>query len=81
MNKAMITMESAYLSSNRPKYVSFKVDQGAPLHVLRSIITGRDRIGTNDSIVFKILNQSEDVTSKDELLLTMTQNCSVIKKK
>ena len=48
---------------------------------INSVITGRDRIGTNDSIVFKILNQSEDVTSKDELLLTMTQNCSVIKKK
>ena len=79
MNTAMISMESAYLSSEQPKNVTFKVEPGAPGYILYSIITGRNRIGKTSSLEFRVLDWNQDYNKKD-LLLIMNKNCIVYKK-
>lgn len=77
MNKIILSMESAYLSSSKPTEVLFKVEPSSGLlYVLNSTISGRSRIGNTGSLKLKVLQWNEKVES-NKLLLIMTPECIV----
>lgn len=55
MNRAMNSLESAYLASGGPSEMAVLVRPGAPGHVLHRFMTGRAHIGAHFPVRFQIL--------------------------
>jgi hypothetical protein len=76
MNVAMISTESAYVSSNKPKKVSFQAEPGATEHVLHRLYTGRNRIADSYPLELSVSKFGE-VLPGDVLVLKMNSSCIV----
>lgn len=76
MNVAMISTESAYASSNKPKKVSFQAEPDATEHVLYRLYTGRNRIADSYPLELSVSKFGE-VLPGDVLVLKMNSSCIV----
>lgn len=76
MNVALISTESAYASSNKPKKVNFQAEPGATEHVLHRLYTGRNRIANSYPLELSVSKFGE-VLPDDVLVLKMNSSCIV----
>lgn len=56
MNRALDTMEAAYLGSGKPEKMAILVEPNAPGHVLYRITTGRDQIRSYYPVTFHVVD-------------------------
>jgi hypothetical protein len=76
MNRAMTSTEALYLSRDYPKVIDFQVEPGAPEHVLRRMITGREQVGKWYPVKLKVSKWGEK-RIESSLNLTMGTKCIV----
>ena len=79
MNTAMVSTESAYLSSGKPLSVNFQAEPGAAEHVLHRMVTGRNRIGSSYPLELSVSKWGE-TPPENTLPLRMNANCVVYSK-
>jgi Dolichyl-phosphate-mannose-protein mannosyltransferase len=76
MNRAMTSLEARYISSGKPARVQFRMDPGAPAHIVSRFITGREQIGSDAPVKMEILGENEAARG-DALEVRFSQSCLV----
>lgn len=76
-NRILISTESLYLSSGKPKIINFKAESDAVNWFLR-VYAGRNTIGFDHPIEFN-LNQTDNLNKPDSINLIINKQCVIYK--